>query len=51
MVEDDATIADFVSKGLAGFGQSLAHEVGNRRIVFDHKHSHDTASVRHTPST
>jgi len=36
---------------MAGFGQSLAHEVGNRRIVFDHEHSHDTASVRHTPST
>ena len=35
--------------GITGFGQPLADEVGNRRIVFDHEHSHDTASVRPTP--
>ena len=33
--------------GMTGFGQALADEVGDRRVVFDHEHSHDTASVRH----
>ena len=33
---------------ITGFGQPLAHEVGNGRVVFDHEHSHDTASLRLT---
>ena len=26
---------------VTGFSQTLADEVGNRRVVFDHEHSHD----------
>ena len=30
---------------VARFSQTLADEVGDRRVVFDHEHSHDIASV------
>ena len=36
---------------VTAFCQSLADEVRDRSIVFDHQHSHNTASVRHTPET